>query len=162
MIGVEEFVERLCLLGADRGPRGFPRRRRDRQILTKSVLLLLDSARVYSEREVNELLRSWSRDVAPAIEVDHVTLRRFLVDTGHLERTADGRAYRVGFPPLSVAFDLEVDELDVRATVAAFRDLVAARRAAKRRAPGAGSRRRREEPPGAPGASTANAQPARV
>jgi hypothetical protein len=132
MIGVEEFVERLCLLGADRGPRGFPRRRRDRQILVKSMLLLMDSARVYTEREVNELLRTWSRDVAPAIEVDHVTLRRLLVDWGHLERTADGRAYRIGFPPLSVVFALGVDTVDVRATVAAFREHAAALRARKK------------------------------
>jgi hypothetical protein len=132
MIGVEEFVERLCLLAADRGPRGFPRRRRDRQILVKSMLLLMDSARVYTEREVNELLRTWSRDVAPAIEVDHVTLRRLLVDWGHLERTADGRAYRIGFPPLSVVFDLTVDTVDVRSTVAAFRDYAAARRASRK------------------------------
>ena len=132
MIGVEEFVERLCLLGADRGPRGFPRRRRDRQILVKSMLLEMDGARVYTEREVNELLRSWSRDVAPAIEVDHVTLRRLLVDSGHLERTADGRAYRIGFPPLPVVFDLAVDTVDVRATVAAFRDHAAARRAGRK------------------------------
>jgi hypothetical protein len=99
------------------------------------MLLLLDSGRVYREREVNELLRSWSRDVAPAIEVDHVTLRRLLVDYGHLERTADGRAYRVAFPPLAVAFALEVEAVDVRATIAAFLAYSAARRARKRRAP---------------------------
>jgi hypothetical protein len=121
MISPEEFVERLCLLGADRGPRRFPRRRIDREILMKSVQLLLDSRRTYTEAQMNGVLKEWCRDVAPAIEVDHVTLRRMLVDYGELERTADGRAYRVGFPARPVAFDLEVDSIDVRATIAAFR-----------------------------------------
>jgi len=131
MISPEEFVERLCLLGADRGPRSFPRKRRDRQILMKSFLMGLDSDRSYREVEINEALQAWNRDVAPAIETDHVTLRRHLVDHGLLERTADGRSYRVGFPPRPVAFDLEVDGIDVRATVAAYLDAI--RRRPKRK-----------------------------
>ena len=131
MISAEEFVERLCRLGADRGPRGFPRRRRDREILMKSIRLLLDADRSYRESEINALLRGWLRDVAPAVDVDHVTLRRLLVDHGQLERTPDGRSYRMGFPPSPMAFDLDVDDVDVRATVAAYRELV--RERARRR-----------------------------
>ncbi len=82
--------------------------------------MLMDSSRTYAEREVNALLQDWNRDVAPAIKTDHVTLRRLLVDYGYLERTRDGHAYRVGFPPQPVAFALEVDEIDVRATIAAY------------------------------------------
>jgi hypothetical protein len=122
MISAEEFVERLCLLGVGPGTRGLPRKRRDRQILMKSILMGLDSSRVYGEEEINQLLRDWHRELVPAIETDHVTVRRLLVDHGHLERTADGRAYRVGFPPASVAFELDVEDLDLRATVAAYRD----------------------------------------
>jgi len=139
MIEIEEFVERLCRLGADRGPRAFPRRRRDRQILMKSMLMELDSGRSYAEAEINEQLMRWKHEVAPAIETDHVTLRRLLVDHGHLERTADGRAYRVAFPPDPVAFDLEIESLDQRATVAAFRE-EQARRRRRRRPPGGAGR----------------------
>lgn len=96
MISVEEFVERLCRLGSDRGPRGFPRRRRDCEILMKSILLLVDRDRTYREPEINALLRDWQREVAPAVQVDHVTLRRLLVDHGHLERTADGHGRDAG------------------------------------------------------------------
>jgi hypothetical protein len=128
MITLDEFVERLCRLGADHGQRGLPRRRRDRQIMMKSILILMDSARTYTEPEINSLLQAWNRLVAPAIQVDHVTLRRMLVDHGHLERTADGRAYRVGFPARAVAFDLEVDDVDVVATIAAYREHVRSRR----------------------------------
>ncbi len=122
MISPEEFVERLCRLGADRGPRKFPRRQHDREILMKSIVMLLDSDATYTEEQVNVALRHWNRDIAPAIETDYVTLRRLLVDYGQLERTSDGAAYRVGFPARTVAFDLEVDEIDVHATIAAYRD----------------------------------------
>jgi len=122
VITLDEFVERLCRLGADRGPRGFPRKRRDREILMKSVVLGLDGGRAYREREINERLVAWSREIAPAIEVDHVTLRRLLVDHGHLERTADGSSYRVGFPPGMVAFELAIFDLDLRETVSAYRE----------------------------------------
>lgn len=120
MISLDEFLERLIRLGADRGPRRLPRNPRDREILMKSILLLLDSGRSYSEDEINQSLQAWYAKVAPAIRSDHVTLRRMLVDSGHLERTPDGRAYRVGFPARTPAFALEVDEVDVRATVAAY------------------------------------------
>jgi hypothetical protein len=127
MISAEEFVERLSRVGADRGPRGFPRRQRDRDILLKSITLTLDASRTYREREINAALLAWRRDVAPALEVDHVTLRRLLVDHGLLERTADGSRYRVGFPARAVAFDLAVYDLDLPATVAAYREAQARR-----------------------------------
>jgi hypothetical protein len=84
--------------------------------------MLLDSDRTYSERQINALLEAWKRDIAPAIETDHVTLRRLLVDRGQLERSTDGRAYRVGFPPAAAVFDLEVWDVDLRATIAAYRE----------------------------------------
>lgn len=122
MISVEEFVERICLIGAAKGPRRFPRKRRDRQIVMKSVLMTLDSSRIYTEPEINEAIQRWNREVAPEISTDHVSVRRTLVDYGHLERTASGKKYRVGFPPGPVAFDLEIDDIDVRSTIAAYRD----------------------------------------
>ena len=122
MISVEEFVERLCRIGADRGPRRFPRKQRDRQIIMKSILMGMDSVRTYTEDQVNEIILDWNREVAPAIDTDYVTVRRCLVDYGLLERSPDGSIYRVGFPPASVVFDLEVEDIDVRATVAAYLD----------------------------------------
>ena len=120
MISTDEFVERLCRVAVDRGPRRFPRKRRDREILMKSIVMTLDIGRVYDEAEINARLEDWKREIAPAIETDHVALRRELVDEGQLERTRDGRRYRVGFPTRPVAFDLEIDEIDLRATVAAY------------------------------------------
>ena len=89
MISSEEFVERLCRLCADRGPRRFPRKPRDREILMKSIVMLMDSDRTYSENEVNVEIQVWNQTVAPAIDCDHVSVRRLLIDYGHLERTAE-------------------------------------------------------------------------
>lgn len=132
MIALEEFVERVVRLGADRGPRGFPRAPRDREILMKSFTLQLDEKRAYRESEINAELKRWLRDIAPALDCDHVTLRRWLVDSGHLERTRDGSAYRVGFTARSLAFDVEIYDVDLRATVAAYR-AEQERRAAERK-----------------------------
>jgi hypothetical protein len=132
VIDLAEFVERVCKLGSDRGPRAFPKRRRDRSILMKSIALELDSTREYSEPEINELLMRWQRDIAPAIDTDHVALRRYLVDYGHLERTADGSRYRLGFPQQPQIFDLDVEILDLRATTAAYRESMQTHRAAAR------------------------------
>jgi hypothetical protein len=133
VISVEEFVERLCLVGASKGPRRFPRAAKDRGILMHSFVLGLDSGREYSEPQVNDAIQAWKRDIIPAIETDHVTLRRLLVDWGQLERSADGARYQVGFPPRNLAFDLEVYDLDLKATVAAFRDHQERERAERRR-----------------------------
>lgn len=128
MIMLDEFVTRLCRLGADGASRRFPRNSRDREILMQSVVMQLDSARTYSEPEINGQLKAWSSDVAPSIDIDHVTLRRLLIDYHRLERTFDGRAYRVSFPASVVAFDLEIYDLDLRATIAAYREHVQSRR----------------------------------
>jgi hypothetical protein len=138
VITLEEFVERVVRLGADRGPRGFPRATRDREILMKSFTLQLDEKRAYRESEINAELKRWLRDIAPALECDHVTLRRWLVDYGHLERPRDGSVYRVGFPPKALAFDVAIYDVDLRATVAAFR-AEQARQAAEKRAKRAGA-----------------------
>lgn len=57
----------------------------------------MDSAKACTERQVNEIIQDWNREVAPAIDTDHVTVRRYLVDYGLLERSRDGSTYRVGF-----------------------------------------------------------------
>ena len=134
MIGLDEFVERLCKICADPGTRPFPRARRDREILVESIVMGLDSGRTYEEREINEHLKAWHREVAAALETDHVTLRRLLVDWRRLERTASGSSYRVGFPPNVTAFALEVYDLDLPATIAAYREYDGKRRLEKRAA----------------------------
>lgn len=47
--------------------------------------------RPYAEREVNDVLSAWLESVRATI--DHVTVRRRMVDLGFLKRTRDGSRY---------------------------------------------------------------------
>jgi hypothetical protein len=53
---------------------------------------------ILSEREVNERLLAWLAGTGAMLAVDHVDLRRWLVDTGVLARDGYGRAYTRGEP----------------------------------------------------------------
>ena len=62
-----------------------------------------------SERDVAERLRSFLAGAGAMLAVDHVELRRWLVDNGVLVRDGFGRAYTRGEPREAVA--LAMDEL---------------------------------------------------
>ena len=51
--------------------------------------------RPYAEREINDVLSAWLESVRA--KVDHVTLRRCMVDLGFLKRTRDGSRYYLNF-----------------------------------------------------------------
>ena len=90
-----EFARRmaeLCLGGV--GP-GLPRRRRDRHILLKSVALLLGHGSKYTEATINDVLKSWLEAMGPSVRLDHVSLRRHLIDEGYVVRDPAGRTYEV-------------------------------------------------------------------
>jgi hypothetical protein len=65
---------------ADGRIRELPARAAKRELVLEYVAGRIDSAREYSEREIN--------DVLSALYDDHVTLRRYLVDAGLLKREA--------------------------------------------------------------------------
>ncbi len=48
---------------------------------------------VCTEAQVNALLKAWLADEGRFLDVDHVELRRWLVDTGWWQRDGFGRAY---------------------------------------------------------------------
>jgi hypothetical protein len=90
-------------------------------------------ATVYTEREVNGRLRAMLAGVGLMLAVDHVELRRWLVDTGVLTRDGFGRAYTPGVPSPAIAVAIEAlagHDLDAIARTARERD--AARREARR------------------------------
>ena len=82
----------LCIKG---GGYGLPRKTADRRILLMSVVLTLRAGRAYTEAELNEALEGWLADIGQAVEIDHVSLRRELVDDRFIERDAAGERYRV-------------------------------------------------------------------
>jgi hypothetical protein len=111
---VEQFEERMAELCLRSGMAGWPRKRLDLHILLKSVVLTLDRDKDYTERQIGDKLAYWLVDICSAIDLDHVTLRRLLVDTGYLVRQADGSRYRVADPVGAEGmFAPEVDSVDV-------------------------------------------------
>ena len=72
---------------------GLPTRAEDEQLLLLLAARRFEPRREYSEAEVNEVLREWLSSFVAPFGIDHVTLRRRLVDTGLLLRDAAGAAY---------------------------------------------------------------------
>ncbi len=116
-ITADEFEHRLEALCLSPGGRGLPRKRRDWDILFKSITLALEPGRDYSEKEVNQVVEEWLADIGQAIEIDHVTLRRHLVDTGYLVRDLAGRSYRVGLETIANLFEPATEEVDPVAVI---------------------------------------------
>lgn len=116
----EEFQERLQALCLSGGGRGLPRRRRDRHILFRSVVQMLDSGHRYTEQAINGALDSWLADVGHKIQLDRVSLRRDLVDAGYLVRDLAGHEYRVLRDGRGVVqFDQSVNSVDPSAMLRA-------------------------------------------
>src|SRR5262249_49396623 len=63
---------------------GYPTRRTDEDLLLRMAGSRFEFGRSYSEAEVNELLRAWLETFCAPYGIDHVTMRRRLVDTRFL------------------------------------------------------------------------------
>ena len=80
------------------------------------------AGRSYSESEVNDVLKYWLAREGSILAVDHVELRRWLVDGQVLARDDYGRAYALGVPsPEIAALAAAVSGVDLRAHGAAAR-----------------------------------------
>ena len=90
---------------------------------TVEQILTLNPDRTYTEKELNAELITWLEEIASSIDLDHVALRRALVDTRALERSRDGFQYKVARGPgLHVRFSPEVDSVDVRGEIRKARE----------------------------------------
>jgi hypothetical protein len=66
----------------------YPKKREKLDLVLGHLIFKFDRARMYSEREINEILHN------NITYRDYVFFRRELVDHGYLVRTRDGRQYR--------------------------------------------------------------------
>lgn len=71
-----------------------PKNRRDTEIFLALAASSLDPRARYSEPEVNVMLREWMRDFTCDVSMDHVSVRRCLVDYRLLLREESGKDYR--------------------------------------------------------------------
>lgn len=74
---------------------GFPAKRKMKIFALFYLAEKFEAGKNYTEREVNEVLLSWHTFADPA------TLRRELYDYRFLDRSQDGKTYRLGANPPS-------------------------------------------------------------
>jgi hypothetical protein len=72
-----------------------PKRPADQELLLVLVASRFDADETYLERDVNERLKAWLATISEPFGIDHVTLRRCLVDARILMRTSSGSTYRL-------------------------------------------------------------------
>ena len=103
-----------------------PKRPSDQDLLVALAAARFDPAQTYDEAAVNETLKAWVATFCEPDAIDHVTLRRLLVDSRLMTRTASGSSYRVD---RAKAGRLEAAEgIDPAAVLAAIRAERAARK----------------------------------
>lgn len=74
---------------------GLPSRKTDLDMLLALAASRFEPHRIYRESEVNDLLRTWLETFCAPFGIDHVSLRRCMVDAQILKRDKSGSAYRI-------------------------------------------------------------------
>jgi len=72
-----------------------PKRPSDQELVAALAASRFDPRKSYSEAAVNEQLAGWLVSISEEFGIDHVSLRRLLVDLRLLVRTSSGSTYRV-------------------------------------------------------------------
>jgi hypothetical protein len=95
---------------------------RDFAIVLAAAAQAFQPGRVFTEREVNDLLRGFLAEAGAMLATDHVDLRRWLVDSRLVERDGFGRAYSAGTPgPEFAAAATQLSGVDLAALARAAR-----------------------------------------
>jgi hypothetical protein len=118
-IETSQFKNRFVSMVLD--GQGFPKKPLDRHILFISAMFGLEPGRHYTERELNDVLRSWTERFGDRVKLDHVTLRRYLVDACYLERDTRGESYQVRIHGLPYTWDDDLKAIDLDVLVAEAR-----------------------------------------
>jgi hypothetical protein len=72
-----------------------PKRPKDAELLLALAARRFAAGRTYREPEVNDLLEAWLETFSVPYGIDHVSLRRYLVDAQFLLRDTAGSTYRL-------------------------------------------------------------------
>lgn len=93
------------------GGTDLPKKQVDRHIIFISATLGIEPGRKYSENDINDELRKWTSVFGARYNLDHVTLRRHLVDEGYITRDSSGRSYELVTTDLPYTFDRSLEGL---------------------------------------------------
>ena len=83
----------------------YPTRRSDQQLLLRLAAARFEPARAYREAEVNDILAAWLDTFCAPHSIDHVSMRRYLVDAQLLARDTAGSRYRLTKRPSAADAD---------------------------------------------------------
>ena len=114
-VTASQFTDRFVALILS--GRELPKKQLDRHIVLISSILKLEPGRRYSEREINEQLQIWIIHFGRSFGLDHVTLRRYLVDEKYLARDSTGGTYQLAAEGPPYTFDESIHELDLEKLV---------------------------------------------
>lgn len=107
----------------------------DFHLLMLSLRREFAKEREYTEAEVNELIANWLSSAGAMLDVDHVELRRWLVDVSIIARDASGRAYSVAPLPAHLSIlNADIAQLDFAREFADANTREAQKRAARKAA----------------------------
>ena len=72
-----------------------PKRPSDQRLLMELAVARFEPGKTYREGDVNEILKQWIDTFCEPYGIDHVSMRRYLVDARLLARDSAGASYRV-------------------------------------------------------------------
>ena len=90
----------------------YPKKPQDRTIFLGALSIDLMQRAAYTEAELNDAIAGWLQSFGAATSLDHVTMRRYLVDAGYLLRDSAGLSYSVDLATLQREFEEPVLSLD--------------------------------------------------
>ncbi|MNI34891.1 hypothetical protein D3C73_888980 [compost metagenome] len=83
----DEIIKKFFKEGPDGPLSHFPKKQKMKLAILRHIMKRFDTTKNYSEKEVNEILRT--------ADADYVTLRRYLIEYGFIDRKDDGSLYWV-------------------------------------------------------------------
>lgn len=83
----DEIIKKFFQEGPDGPLSHFPKKQKVKLAILRHIMKRFDTHKKYTEKEVNEILRT--------VDTDYVTLRRYLIEYGFLDRKDDGSMYWV-------------------------------------------------------------------
>lgn len=81
----DEIVKKFLPEGPVGSLKKFPLKEKQKLVVLREIVKNLQSERIYDEKELNQILK--------AVYDDYVLIRRYLIEYGFLDRTADGSEY---------------------------------------------------------------------
>jgi hypothetical protein len=93
-----------------------PSKRKDKLIILKAFSMIFKK-NSFTEKEVNELIKDFLKKV-PRMKIDHVKIRRYLVDEGFLTRTPDGSQYFRNLSVFNNIFEEGIDDINIDDVIA--------------------------------------------